>query len=259
MRVSAIRPLKSRHRTRFAGSPLAVSEHMAVADGGDGPPALRELAELRPMPPRPRRVAPSVLRVRPCKGPAILYCRPHRELFDAWIFWDPAAYGDVHEDAVRGLEAYLSWLEPERGPSGKARDARLVELVTTFLKRHPSCAVRVCRDGSSEYAEVIGQGEEAWTVFCLSEDDPFWEQACLAQVERCRREIHRLRHGRPNRLLSYDERVQRMKDREAWTRHLRLLEKDLRKTGRLWPDHVPFGDVLELLRSAPWQEPLAYA
>ena len=200
-------------------------------------------------------MVPSFLRIRPCKGPGILYCLPHRELFDVWIYWNPAAYGDIREEAVRSLEAYLTWLEPDRGPNGIARDARLVDLVAAFFERHEGCPTRGCRDSSAEYAEVIGSGEEAWTVFCLSEDDPFWERACLAQVERCRREIHRLQHDRSDRFRSYNERIQRKMDREAWARHLRVHEKELRKTGRLWPDHIPFGDVLEMLRSIPLREP----
>lgn len=217
---------------------------------------LREIAELQPASPRGHRMAPSALRVRPCKGPSILYCAGHRELFDIWIFWDPANFGEVREDAISRLETYLRWFEPDRGPNGAARDARLVELVAAFLGRHEGCRIRACADTSSEYAEVIGSGEEAWTVFCLSEDDPLWERVSLARVERCRREVERFKRDRLDHPQSWEERVRWKKDREMWTRHLREQEKTLRTTGRLWTDHVPFGDVLEQLRSVPIERPL---
>ncbi len=217
---------------------------------------LREIAGLAPVAPSAHRMPPSALRVRPCKGPNILYCLGHRELFDIWLFWDPEALGPVREDALTRLDAHLRWFEPERGASGAARDARLIELVTAFLARHEGCAVRVCLDSSAEYAEVIGSGEEAWTVFCLSEDDPLWEQVCLAHVERCRREVDRFKREKHVRHESWEERVQWKKDREMWTRHLQAAEKELRERGTLWPEGPHVGDVLEQLRSVPLSRPL---
>ncbi len=229
----------------------------AAAQRAD-PLTLREIADLAPVPPSAHRMAPAALRVRPCKGPNILYCLGHRELFDIWLFWDPEAVGPVHEDAVSRLDAYLRWFEPERGASGAARDARLVELVTAFLARHDGCAVRVCLDSSAEYSEVIGSGEEAWTVFCLSEDDPLWEQVCLAHVERCRREVDRFKREKHVRHESWEERVQWKKDREMWTRHLQAAEKELRERGRLWPVGAHVSDVLEQLRSVSLSRPLVF-
>lgn len=214
-------------------------------------PTLRDVAELVSTLPGGHVLPPSALRSRPCKGPSILYCLEHRELLDIWTFWDPAAYGDMGRDAISRLEAYLASREPDRGPIGLSRDARVVDLVTAFLDRHAGCRIRACSDRSREYAEVIGSGEEAWTVFCHSEDDTLWERVCLAQVERCRREVERFRRHRSDPRSSWEERVAWTKERELWTRDLRAHEKELRETGRLWPDHVPFGDVLEQLRSAP--------
>lgn len=236
--------------TRLFQHPTEIETLESAPATRDEGHTLRHVAELVSTPRRGHSMPPSALRSRPCKGPSILYCLDHRELFDIWIFWDPAAFGDVPEDGVARLEAYLAKREPNRGPVGASRDARTVELVAAFLHRHEACRVRACLDSSPEYEDAIGTGEEAWTVFCQSEDDTLWERVCLAQLERCQREVAHFHH-RPDHALSWEERVLWKKDRVAWTHELRDQEKELRKTGRLWPDHVPFSDVVEQMRATP--------
>ncbi len=235
------------------------SEALQITVQGPARRPLRAVADLASASRRAHRVTPSFLRERPCKGPAILYCLVHRELFDVWTFWNPEAFGEISGDVVAALERYLAEREPDRGPAGASRDARVLDLVAAFLERHDGCRVRSCDDGSREYAEAIGSGEEAWTVFCQSEDDPLWERVSLAQLERCRREVERFAHYRPEHVATWEERVEWHQERDMWVRHLRALEKKLKTTGRLWPDHVPFGDVLEQLRSTPLEPRLVVA